>query len=110
MRKASGRSVASEVSWVALGLPSTTRRTGRSIANSASTWRQLPHGVPGFGPRVATTSAARTLAALEIIAGVVLFLFAFAEIASYDPEAEQALAGNEEADPNVTQRNEGGKS
>ena len=29
--------------------------------------------------------------ALEIIAGVVLFLFAFAEIASYDPEAEQAL-------------------
>ena len=64
----------------------------------------------GYGDIVATTSAARTLAALEIIAGVVLFLFAFAEIASYDPEAEQALTGNEEADPNVTQRNEGGKS
>jgi len=48
----------------------------------------------GYGDIVATTSAARTLAALEIIAGVVLFLFAFAEIASYDPEAEQALAGN----------------
>jgi len=49
----------------------------------------------GYGDIVATTSAARTLASLEIIAGVVLFLFAFAEIASYDPEAEQALAGNE---------------
>lgn len=48
----------------------------------------------GYGDIVATTSAARTLASLEIIAGVVLFLFAFAEIASYDPEAEQALAGN----------------
>lgn len=49
----------------------------------------------GYGDIVATTSAARTLASLEIISGVVLFLFAFAEIASYDPEAEQALAGTE---------------
>ncbi|MBL8895428.1 MAG: two pore domain potassium channel family protein [Rhizobiales bacterium] len=64
----------------------------------------------GYGDIVATTSAARTLAALEIIAGVVLFLFAFAEIASYDPEAEQALAGNEATDPNATQTSEGGKS
>ena len=64
----------------------------------------------GYGDIVATTSAARTLAALEIIAGVVLFLFAFAEIASYDPEAEQALAGNEAADPNATQTSEVGKS
>ena len=54
----------------------------------------------GYGDIVATSSAARTLAALEIIAGVVLFLFAFAEIASYDPEAEQALAGESEVDPN----------
>ena len=53
----------------------------------------------GYGDIVATTSAARTLASIEIIAGVVLFLFAFAEIASYDPEAEQALAGESEANP-----------
>jgi len=47
-----------------------------------------------YGDILAVSSAARTLAVLEIIAGVVLFLFAFAEIAAYDPEAEQALEGN----------------
>jgi len=53
----------------------------------------------GYGDIVATTSAARTLTAIEIITGVVLFLFAFAEIAAYDPEAEQALAGDTEKAP-----------
>jgi voltage-gated potassium channel len=47
----------------------------------------------GYGDIVATTSAARTLTVIEIIVGVILFLFAFAEIAAYDPEAEQALEG-----------------
>jgi hypothetical protein len=64
----------------------------------------------GYGDIVATTSAARTLAALEIIAGVVLFLFAFAEIASYDPEAEQALAGESEAGPDSLENTDAGKT
>jgi hypothetical protein len=63
----------------------------------------------GYGDIVATTSAARTLASLEIIAGVVLFLFAFAEIASYDPEAEQALAGNEKNGDDGGAKPDGGK-
>ncbi len=28
-----------------------------SRANSASTWRQIPHGAPGLGPDVTTTHA-----------------------------------------------------
>jgi len=64
----------------------------------------------GYGDIVATTSAARTLASFEIIAGVVLFLFAFAEIASYDPEAEQALAGVSEADPEKMVKPDGEKT
>jgi hypothetical protein len=64
----------------------------------------------GYGDIVATTSAARTLASLEIIAGVVLFLFAFAEIASYDPEAEQALAGTEPDAAGSETKSTGGKA
>jgi len=39
---------------------------------------------------------ARNLATLEVIAGVMLLQVVFSEIASYDPEAEQALAGDDE--------------
>jgi voltage-gated potassium channel len=49
----------------------------------------------GYGDILAVSSAARTMAVVEILTGVVLILFALAEIASYDPETEQALAGTD---------------
>jgi voltage-gated potassium channel len=54
----------------------------------------------GYGDIVPVTSLARTFVMLEIMFGVVLLLFAFAEIAAYDPEAEEAAARDrDERDP-----------
>jgi len=49
-----------------------------------------------YGDLVAASGAARILASLEVIAGVVLLQVVFSEIASYDSETEQALAGDDE--------------
>ena len=48
----------------------------------------------GYGDIVPVTSLAQTFVMLEVMFGVVLLLFAFAEIASYDPDAEED-GGNE---------------
>jgi voltage-gated potassium channel len=43
----------------------------------------------GYGDIVPVTPLAQTFVMLEVMFGVVLLLFAFAEIASYDPDAEE---------------------
>jgi hypothetical protein len=47
----------------------------------------------GYGDIVPVTSLAQTFVMLEVMFGVVLLLFAFAEIASYDPDAEEGGDG-----------------
>ena len=49
----------------------------------------------GYGDIVPVTSLAQTFVMLEVMFGVVLLLFAFAEIASYDPDAEEGGDGPE---------------